>query len=163
MRYVGIDPSTVTGLVIIENNQVVVETEIKSKIKTDPRRFMDIAYNIVTQLKKGDVVAIEGFSFGSKGQGVSVQYGIGWIIRQELIRNGYKYIEVPPTSLKKFATGKGNTKKEDMVLPVFRKWGYECKTNNIRDAYILAKIAETITTKRELLEYEKEALSKLIG
>jgi crossover junction endodeoxyribonuclease RuvC len=160
MRYVGIDPSTKTGLVVL-NGEKEWTSEITTKVKSDPERFINITEQILDNLTDGDIICIEGFSYGSKGKGVSTQYGIGWLIRAELIRNGYTYIEVPPTSVKKFATGKGNTKKDEMVLPIYKKWGFEHASDNVRDAFVLAQIAKGIYDSSNLTEYQKEALKKV--
>jgi crossover junction endodeoxyribonuclease RuvC len=162
MRYVGIDPSTKTGLAIIDKQGNVINTQdVTTKVKEDPQRFSDIAEKIMDELEPNDVITIEGFSYGSKGKGVSFQYGLGWIIRHTLLERGYKYTEVPPTSVKKFATGKGNTKKDEMVLPIFKKWGFEHTSDNVRDAFVLAQMAKGIYDSTNLTEYQKEALKKV--
>jgi crossover junction endodeoxyribonuclease RuvC len=163
MPFVGIDPSTKTGLVVLDEDGTILMTEeIKTKINQDPHRFIDIADNLLNELDTEDIIVLEGFSFGSKGQGVSVQYGIGWQIRSELIRCGFKYIEVPPSVLKKFATGKGNCKKEDMVLPIYKKWGFEHKSDNVRDAYVLARIGMALHGKEKLTKVQEESLKKVV-
>jgi crossover junction endodeoxyribonuclease RuvC len=167
MRYVGIDPSTKTGMVIIDGNEIVLGEEVKTKETQDPYRFIEIAEMIVRRLVHHSVsytdnICIEGFSYGSKGAGVSTQYGIGWLIRAELIRNGYTYHEVAPGALKKFATGKGNTKKDEMVLPIYKKWGFEHSSDNVRDAYVLARIAKALHDQEGLTEYQKEVMKKVV-
>lgn len=161
MRYIGIDPSTKTGIVVLGDKDGW-SNEYQSKVKEDPMRFMDIADKIINQLKKGDVICIEGFSYGSKGKGVSTQYGIGWLIRAELIRNGYTYYEVSPSAVKKFATGKGNTKKDEMVLPIYKKWGFEHSSDNVRDAYVLAQIAKAIHNQEGLTAYQMDVMKKVV-
>jgi crossover junction endodeoxyribonuclease RuvC len=162
MRYVGIDPSSKTGLAIIDKQGNVINTQdVTTKVKEDPQRFSDLAEKIMDELEPNDIITIEGFSYGSKGKGVSFQYGLGWIIRHMLIERGYGYTEVPPTSVKKFATGKGNTKKDEMVLPIFRKWGFEHNSDNVRDAFVLAQMAKGIYDSSNLTEYQKEALKKV--
>lgn len=161
MRYVGIDPSTKTGLVVLGEDSTWTK-EVTTKVKEDPKRFMDLAEQILDNLSAGDVICIEGFSYGSKGAGVSTQYGIGWLIRAELIRNGYTYHEVAPGALKKFATGKGNTKKDEMVLPIYKKWGFEHSSDNVRDAYVLARIAKALHDQEGLTEYQKDVMKKVI-
>lgn len=160
MRFVGIDPSTKTGLVIIDKLGVWSK-EITTTIEDDPERFMDIADQIKKHIFVDDVICIEGFSYGSKGAGVSTQYGIGWLIRAELIRNGYSYFEVSPSSLKKFATGKGNSAKDAMVLPIYKHWGFEHPSDNVRDAFVLAKIAQGLKGISKLTKYQIEVLEKI--
>lgn len=159
-RYIGIDPSTKTGICVIDGKEVYTK-EITTKVKEDPQRFMDIAAQVMNWIKEGDAICIEGFSFGSKGAGVSTQYGIGWLIRAELIKNGHSYHEVSPTGLKKFACGKGNVKKEALVLPIFKRWKFESDSDNIRDAYVLSQIAKAMTEEVELTAYQKDVLKKI--
>ena len=167
MKYIGIDPSTKTGLVILDDDgTVLLEKEITSKVKEDPERFMDLADQIVNEISDTcgsdeKTIAIEGFSYGSKGAGVSTQYGIGWAIRTDLTREKLKYIEIPPSSLKKFATGKGNAAKDGLVLPIYKKWNYEHSSDNVRDAYVLARMARALNGKEVLTTYQKEALKKV--
>lgn len=110
-----------------------------------------------------DIVAIEGFSFGSKGQGTDFQYGIGWIVRLMLFNENKQYIDVPPTVLKKFISGRGNAKKEDLILPLYKKWGYEHKSDNVRDAYGLARIAYSTDHIDDLNLMEKGIINDLLN
>lgn len=163
-RYVGIDPSlSGTGLVILgEQGNVIEATSLKAGKEDDPLRFMKIAKRIKNHLNSyTDRVVIEGFSLHSRGAGVSSMYGIGWIIRNMLEESHFKWTEAPPTSVKKFGSGKGNAKKEDLVLPVYKKWGFEGASNDITDAFIMAKMAWSMYNQDNLLEYEKEVLKKI--
>ncbi|WP_017435123.1 RuvC family protein [Saccharococcus caldoxylosilyticus] len=161
MRFVGIDPSTKTGLVILEDNKVHTAIEITPQEERDPHRFIEIAKTVMSHITEHDVICIEGFSYGSRGAAVSVQYGIGWILRSELIKAGLSYFEVPPSSVKKFATGRGNAKKDEMVLPIYKRWGFEHNSDNVRDAFVLAQIARALSGQVELTKFQKEALNKI--
>jgi crossover junction endodeoxyribonuclease RuvC len=160
MRYVGIDPSTKTGLVVTDGKDTWAK-EITSKEEQDPQRFFDITEQILDWLNEGDIITIEGFSYGSRGRGVSTQYGLGWIIRAELIKNGYSYIEVSPSAVKKFATGKGNASKDAMAVPIYKKWSFEHDSDNVRDAYVLAQIAKALHEEEGLTTYQKEVMKKI--
>lgn len=46
---------------------------------------------------------------------------------------------VPPTSLKKFITGKGNANKKEVIAAVQSKWQTDIKNDNVADAYGLAE------------------------
>lgn len=162
MRFVGIDPSTKTGLVIQDaNGNVILDKEITSTVKGDPQRFMDLAGQIINLIEPNDFVCIEGFSYGSKGASVDIQYGIGWLIRARLINKKIDYVDVPPTTLKKFATGKGNVKKDQIPVPVYKRWGFEHKSDNVIDAFVLAQIARSLKTKVDLTKYQQDALKKI--
>ena len=159
MRYVGLDLSTKTGLVILdESGNVLTEKEITSKIKTDPKRMIDLTEQVLNHLKKGDVIAIEGFSYGSRGKGMAFQFGYGYSVQIELYKNDFKYLIVTPSQVKKFATGKGNASKDNMILPIYKKWNYEHESDNVRDAFVLAQIARATRSKLNLTNYQKEVI-----
>lgn len=141
-RYIGIDPSTKCGFVALDGlGNVVEKMDVVGDAVKDPERMVTLVAKLMRMLQPDDVVAIEGYAFGAQGQGLKFQYGLGEMIRGELFKLGYKPIEVAPAQLKKFATGKGNTKKDEMVMPIFRCWEFEHKSDNVRDAFVLAQIA----------------------
>lgn len=159
MRYVGLDLSTKTGLVILDEfGNVLTEKEITSKIKTDPQRMIDLTEQVLNHLKKDDVIAIEGFSYGSRGKGMSFQFGYGYSVQIALYTNDYDYLIVTPSQVKKFATGKGNASKDNMILPIYKKWGYEHESDNVRDAFVLAQIARATKNNLNLTNYQKEVI-----
>ncbi len=64
-------------------------------------------------------VFIEGYSFGSKGKVFEIGEACG-ALKSRIWEAGYEYQTVPPTVVKKFASGKGNAKK-DMMHESFLK------------------------------------------
>lgn len=140
---VGIDPSTETGYVRLGKGEWT-PLELTADTKQDPKRMRIIAEKTKVLLSSGDVVCIEDFSHGSKGQGVGFQYGLGYLIRDMMDCEGINYYEPTPNEVKKFATGKGTVKKDNMVLPIYKRWQFEHDSDNVRDAFVLAKIAEAI-------------------
>ena len=162
MRFVGLDLSTKTGLVIIDElGNVLTEKEITSKVKKDPQRMIDLTDQVLSHLKKDDVIAIEGFSYGSRGRGVAFQFGYGYAVQIALYTNDFKYLIVTPSQVKKFATGKGNASKDNMIIPIYKKWGYEHKSDNVRDAFVLAQIARATKISTKLTKYQKEIIDAL--
>lgn len=150
MRYVGIDPSTATGLVILdEQANVLVAEDVSGVGSKDPHRVGTLVDKVIGKLSASDKVCIEGFAYGAQGQGVAVQYGLGYLLRDRLYRKQVAYDDVAPAAVKKFATGKGNTTKDNMTLPIQRKWGFEHNSNNVRDAYVLARIALELDKARQ--------------
>lgn len=163
MRFVGIDPSTKTGFVILDSNgEVLVEEEIKATATKDPARMIGITRQIKEYLEPNDKIIIEGFAYGARGNAVDFQYGLGWLIRAMLFVEKYGYTEATPSQVKKFASNKGNAKKEDLVLPLYKKWGYEHHSDNVRDAYILAKMAYSMYNQTGLQGYEQDVLKKMV-
>lgn len=50
-------------------------------------------------------------------------------------------LQVPPMTLKKYATGKGTAKKQEMLLQIYKRWSVEFNDDNAADAYALARLA----------------------
>jgi Holliday junction resolvasome RuvABC endonuclease subunit len=50
-------------------------------------------------------------------------------------------LQIPPMTLKKYATGKGTAKKQEMLLQIYKRWGIEFPDDNAADAYALARLA----------------------
>ena len=48
---------------------------------------------------------------------------------------------VPPMTLKKYAAGKGNAKKQEMLMQIYKRWGIEFNDDNAADSYALARLA----------------------
>jgi len=147
-RYVGIDPSTKTGIVILDRDGRLIDAEEITAKGTDPGRMLDIIDNTIEQLEPNDIVAIEGFAYGAKGNAVSTQYGIGWGIRMALFSRGIRYDDVAPAALKKFVGAKGNAKKDELAVHIYKRWGYEHPSDNVRDAFVLAQIARAVDYTR---------------
>ena len=144
--YVGIDPSmTSTGLIILdENYDMAVMKIISSDIKDlNEVRIQQIGREILLSLnrlqKDIEMVCLEGISFGSSGRGVAQQAGLNYYISILLIENNYDYMRCEPTKLKKFVTGKGQCKKDLMLMKTFKKWGVEFDNSDLCDAYGLAR------------------------
>jgi Holliday junction resolvasome RuvABC endonuclease subunit len=50
-------------------------------------------------------------------------------------------LKIPPMTLKKYAAGKGNAKKQEMLMQIYKRWGIEFNDDNAADAYALGRLA----------------------
>lgn len=156
MRFIGLDPSTKTGFVALdESGQVLRAKELTGTGKKDPMRMITLIDEVMDHMQKGDMIAIEGFGFATQ-QGIQLG-GIGWGLRMHLTRRGFKYHEVAPNAVKKFVSVTGWTgevgskkrltgaqKKKAVMAAAKDHYGFSNKSDNIVDAYILAQIARTM-------------------
>lgn len=157
-RFVGIDPSTKTGFVALDSNGVVLrEKELTGVGDKDPKRMRTMIIDIMAHVNKDDFIVIEGFGYASQ-QAVQ-NGGIGWGVRMALDARGFKYYEVAPNAIKKFVNVSGWTgevgskkrltgpeKKKVVMKAVLDHYGFTHKSDNVVDAYIMAKIAEMLWT-----------------
>jgi crossover junction endodeoxyribonuclease RuvC len=143
----GIDPSpNATGVVILRENgtpkpDLFFHWEIGTKNMEGMARIRHIVTKLMITIHnhKPDRIVIEGYSLNLKNaSSVIPLVELGGLIRFMLHLDGFKWYEPRATELKMFATGKGNAPKEQVMLSVFKRWGYEAATNNLADAYTLA-------------------------
>lgn len=138
----GIDPSTITGWVALAKGGHCEWGEAQFKKLRGIERvdhFLGWTNDIMETYKPASVY-IEGYGFANKHSLVTL-VEVGTAIRLALHAHESNYVEIAPNALKKFATGKGNATKDKIMLAVYKKWGFEAETNNIADAYVLAKMA----------------------
>jgi len=83
------------------------------------------------------LVVIEGYAFGARGGSVFDIAELGGIVRWELLLADIPFVDVPPSTLKKYATGKGNAGKDEMIAAAIRRFGFAGSDNNEADAYLL--------------------------
>lgn len=55
-------------------------------------------------------------------------------------------LQIPPMTLKKYATGKGTSKKQEMLMQMYKRWDVEFNDDNAADSYALARLAAKIST-----------------
>jgi crossover junction endodeoxyribonuclease RuvC len=155
MIVLGIDQSlTSTGWCLLLDGEAVEYGIITSdKNKSNYLRAMDVANEISDLLfkEKLDIVVIEGLPFMSRSNVTRDLAGLQFLVYDRL----FDYFEeedivvVPPTSLKKFATGSGKASKEEMFEALSQtekaKFGKTPKSKgryDITDAYWLARYGE---------------------
>lgn len=147
MRIMGLDPSSNTGYAILDEDGNLVKAGV-IHYKPEADRFA--RYEKYERKIKGyiadydvDLVIVEGFSFAGKFNN-SFQYELGTVYRMMLYKHDIAFVEVPPTTLKKFITGKGNSKKDMILLGVYKNWDFDPTDDNEADAYGLAQFGRGI-------------------
>lgn len=88
-----------------------------------------------------ELVVIEGYAYARANQAHQIGE-LGGVIRLLLHDMGIEYREVPPSSLKKWATGKGNADKDTMLETAIRKHGFQGHGNDEADAWLLMLMAQ---------------------
>lgn len=156
-RFVGIDPATNTGFVALDEKGNVLRAKELTGVKSDtPHMIRTLHDEIWRHLYQDDLVAIEGFALDAQDTN-KVSSGCNWAARMATDRKVGTFISPRPNQLKKFVdvsewTGAPGSKKrldgkavKKLVMEqVELRWGYKPPTDNIADAYVLAKIAEAV-------------------
>ena len=152
-RYIGVDISlTATAMVSMDffGNVTHITKGLgyplpeSSTTWEQTQRNLVIASGIVPFVANCRYTAIEGYSFSSKSSRIYQIGELGGIIRSRLMDYPDSYPNIiPPSALKKFATGKGRCKgKAPVIMGAYKKWGFEAEDDddNVVDAYILAQM-----------------------
>lgn len=130
----------------ITNTCAVVAGHV-TRIATKPKDFVhklerlahigDRFSSLLGRLPRADrrVAYVEGYGFGSQ---VAHSLGeLGGMLQLLLWEDGWEVYLVPPSTVKKFVTGKGNAEKSAMMLEVFKRWSYSAEDDNDADAFAL--------------------------
>lgn len=150
MITIGLDLSlTHSAVTILDNGKVLDTKVIKSKPCGDLpideiTRLVDIVNSIFAMInnvlvsKDPKLVVIENFAFMAKGNSLTKLAGLSYLVRVELLEQGVPFIMVAPTSLKKFLTGSGKGDKDQIMMSIYKNYGFEAKDNNEADSFGLA-------------------------
>lgn len=139
---VGLDLSTKTGVAIYVPG---VEAQVRYCIApktTGMQRVYDIAQGILSALCEQDdpFIAVEKLIVGHHSS-VATLSEINSVVRFLLWQEKYRFIEVSPPTLKKYLTGSGNAKKDQMAMHVLKQYGVETSNSDEADAVALSRFA----------------------
>jgi Holliday junction resolvasome RuvABC endonuclease subunit len=146
--YIGIDQSlTGFGLTAMScNNPNQFHTWVYKSSYFGIERLVDIkewigdTLDYVQELGAEVIdVAIEGSVLQSPA---ALKLGeLAAIVKLELYERDKIFpLQVSPMTLKKFAAGKGNAKKQEMLMQIYKRWGIEFNDDNAADSYALARL-----------------------
>lgn len=144
--FVGIDPSlTGTGLIVLDQNACIMEEKLiqTTNKDVDEARFVKImkALDFIKNIIRLECVYVEGPAYGSRGNAALQLGALHYLIRIFLYKNSLPYKIIAPKSLKLFHTGRGDTKKSEIVKIVNERYGTKFNNHNLSDAYGLARMA----------------------
>lgn len=155
---IGIDPSlTATGYANYKG-----EVTFKTKPKDGDRRLNEIASALHFQLWQEDValavvedLPVHAHSAGRLGM---VQGIVRWALNDQCV----PYVLVPPATLKKYATGKGNCDKAAMREAYVEVTGHDNKDDNQVDAFFLRLIGLDLKSRPgdALLGFHSDTLDR---
>jgi Holliday junction resolvasome RuvABC endonuclease subunit len=125
---------------------------IHKEYYTEQERYDNIAEFFINKIPTNPIptIFIEDYSFGSTGKVFHIAENAG-LLKYKLWEVGFKFKTVPPTVVKKFATGKGNADKakmyecfhhetgKDYAMLLNRNLTLGSPVTDIVDAYYIAK------------------------
>lgn len=139
---VGVDLSLTSTGISYGDTQRAIQTKTTGMARLDAIRT-----EVVGLLDlPNPVFIIEGYSFASRNSQSHAAGELGGLIRWTLWQAGVGYVDIPPTVRAKFATGKGNAGKSEVVSSVSARTGivWEGKgADDMCDAWVLEEMGRT--------------------
>lgn len=123
---------TATGIAWCDGSTYTVKTK-----QAGDRRLLEICQEIGIAVDGRDItlVVIEDLPTHAHSAGITGM--VHGAARAYLLRLKVPYVTVPPATLKKFATGRGNAGKPEMAVSLFKRLGRELPDDNQVDAFWL--------------------------
>jgi crossover junction endodeoxyribonuclease RuvC len=167
---IGLDLSlTSTGMVVLSNTPPFVTAKAITVKTRGAERLNDIweaiawVYEEDCKRRWGkDLWVLEGYAFGRNHKAAELGE-LGGVVKRGLWLNHQEMLIVPPSTHKQFITGKGNSQKDEVRLGVYKRWGFEHKSNDVVDAYGLAQIGLAHRGYGDLTAKQREVMAKMIA
>lgn len=149
----GVDPSLTHTAAHHWSSSFLADGSLPFSIKSTPDQF-DHSIARIDALAKAfehelataerlhggpGLLVVEGYAFGAANQREALGEWGGQVRRIAYAR-GWRILVVPPTTLKKYVTGKGVCEKDGVRMEVLDRWAYKSIDNNDADAYALARL-----------------------
>jgi crossover junction endodeoxyribonuclease RuvC len=102
-------------------------------------RLRHIRTAVLDHARSADLVVVEGPSYGSTGAGQHERAGLWWLVFDVLAEADLPVAVVPPACRCRYATGRGNASKDQVLAAVIRRYpDVDVDGNDQADAYVLA-------------------------
>jgi crossover junction endodeoxyribonuclease RuvC len=177
MKHVmGLDPSlTATGLIVLDELGAIAHRQLISSEPSGPLvsnrllRYSGLINHVLAEVRRWspEVICIEGYSLGSNMPGMVDRVEFGGVLRWSLVAARNRLIEVAPSTLKKWATGKGAFSgggKTPLIVAMTSRYGVELGTDDEYDAYALARMAHQIAElSQPKTEFQRIAIELVVN
>lgn len=166
-QIVGLDPSlSSTGIALgpgLGAHTIITKPgDYATSVVGRAARVTAISRRVSDLTEPGALVVIEapGFSRGAE-PGAHLRAGLWWLLAITLFDRGCEVVEVAPTTLKKFATGRGNADKADMRMALYQRAGLDLRDDNQVDAWWLREAGLHLTGHPNALTLPKPQVAAL--
>jgi Holliday junction resolvasome RuvABC endonuclease subunit len=151
MRTLGLDLSlTATGIALVGDAPL---PEQPYRAAVPPRglrgavRLSWLGRAVMDEVERmqPDLVAIEGYSFGARGNAVFQLGELGGVIRFLLFERGMLTVEVAPGEWRKQLFGRGNLPKDQVRVEAWKRYAVEFDSLDVLEAWCVATAAHRRT------------------
>lgn len=112
------------------------------------RRLHHMRQRVVAEVSRHgdpDLIVIEGPSYSSKNPGSAHdRSGLWWLLIDVFTIRGWQVIEASPSTRMKYATGRGNASKDEVLAAAIKRLPIDVANHNEADAAWLAAIGHAL-------------------
>ncbi len=142
MQVIGLDLSlTSTGLA---DARAMLTWQLQPGKRRGYERLRWLRQEILAHCSEAHLVVVEGPSYGNQGQGRQGGHheraGLWWFVTEALEAADIPMVVVAPAALKKYATGKGNAAKDEVLLAAAKRFNWFAGNNDQADAAWLSAL-----------------------
>lgn len=155
---IGLDPSltgfgicaihetTANGGPVINVDTLKTSGARKDTLETRQRRLAALEEQAMAWVPPNALVVIEGPAYSKGNSGTWDRAGLWWaIIRRLSYWDGIDVVLCPPNIRAKYATGRGNAGKLDVMAAVIKRYPtLEFRNDNETDAFVLASMGRRL-------------------
>lgn len=164
--YLGIDPSLTGFALTAVGEDGTFESWLHKSTHRGVDRLLDISMWLSMQISALDAAgfpvidtAIEDTVIASHA---AVALGeLSGVVRVALFHactGDARYpLRIPPTMVKKFATDRGNARKNEVMLGIYKHWGLEFTDDNMADSFVIA----VMCSRDSQTAFQRAVLDKL--
>ncbi len=140
LKILALDIATMTGYCTTTTSGVWNLTPRKNESKGIRLIKFKASLREMVQLEQINLIVFEGaVTYGKFPNHVGIE--LQGVLKLFCEENSIEYRSYMPTEIKKFGTGKGNAKKDQMIQVAQEKYGYQGNNDNEADAIILYHLA----------------------
>lgn len=139
----AIDPSLTSSGHAFRDYDTITHGRIMPKTLRGVQRlaFIEETFLDLVDRAGAEALVMEGYSMGSRGRVFDIGE-LGGVLKLCAFKHDIEVLVVPPATLKKWVTGKGNADKKAMVAAVKKKWKVDTSNNDECDAVALLHFGE---------------------
>ncbi len=146
MSVIGLDLSpTSTGAAHVWRDRTYTTTRVTVRAAgTELQRLRQMRDAVISACRQPgetepvDLVVVEGLALGQHTARATMRAGLWWLVVDEIDELGWPWVVIPPTCRAKFATGRGNAAKADVIREVARRYPAYTGGEDEADAMALA-------------------------
>jgi Holliday junction resolvasome RuvABC endonuclease subunit len=151
---VGLDLSLTATGIASEEGAIVMSTK-----RRGTERLVELGHAILQHCRGSRLVVIEHFG---RFQGPAIFIvELHGVVKYLLHVEDIPFVCISAPVLKKFATGKGNAIKGEMLAMAIRRLEYDGFDDNAADAMWLREMGVAWLESRDLHEYQRQAMAKV--